>query len=492
MAKRTVGHNQLFDAELERAIVSWCVQRDQYDEANYSVVADVKREHFYFEKNADLWDCICELKANGSPIDTITMRYELKKRGLFGKHFKDIVEYSKYMSFIDIDIPAEIRISPSHWVTEVVSLWQRRAVIELTKNSGSKFSDTMKPILECYGEIESEFVKIINAKSSSRSVPIESEFDSLLAELGERQNSSTPFSGVNTGIHSLNMFTGGWQKSDLIVVAARPGMGKTGFMLTQAYNAAILGVPVHISSLEMSRRQLLMRLVSIDSGLDVELLAKGKPDNEQLRIAALSMERMKKLKIWIDDTAAQGINEYRNELRRLVAKYGIGLSMFDYIQLASDEESKNNREQEVSAISRGLKIAAKENNIPIIALSQLSRVVETRSDKVPILSDLRESGAIEQDADCVVFIYRPEYYGFDTDHAGESTMGKARLIFAKYRNGAVGNVDIRFMGRRTWFHDRNQEDNCLISQMARSKTGIKPNNNFYEKESSNGGDDLPF
>jgi replicative DNA helicase len=249
--------------------------------------------------------------------------------------------------------------------------------------------------------------------------------------------------------------TAGWQRSDLLILAARPGMGKTAFVLALARNAAVdFKKPVALFSLEMSRTQLVMRLISGEAELTNEKLKRGKLENHEWHQLDTRVRELSEAPLYIDDTPALSIFELRAKARRLKANHDIQMIIIDYLQLmtAGSEVKGGNREQEISMISRSLKGIAKELDIPVVALSQLSRNVEQRgSSKVPQLSDLRESGAIEQDADMVMFIYRPEYYQITETEDGRSTAGMAEIHIAKHRNGALGSVTLRYIGNLAKF-----------------------------------------
>ena len=257
-------------------------------------------------------------------------------------------------------------------------------------------------------------------------------------------------SGVATGFDKLDLLTSGWQPSDLVIIAARPGMGKTALTLSMARNIAVLKkTPVAFFSLEMSSVQLITRLISAETGLTSEKLRTGKLESHEWEQLNVKVGDLEKAPLYIDDSPSLSIFDLRAKARRLSSKHGIQLIIVDYLQLmTSGTASKTgNREQEISSISRNLKALAKELNVPVIALSQLSRAVETRGGtKRPILSDLRDSGAIEQDADIVSFIYRPEYYGIDEwdDDDRSSSEGQAEFIVAKHRNGGLDTIRLKF------------------------------------------------
>jgi replicative DNA helicase len=263
------------------------------------------------------------------------------------------------------------------------------------------------------------------------------------------RNKTEDISGVPTGFPTLDKITYGWQPTDLIILAARPSVGKTAFALNLARNAALSAVKptaVGFFSLEMSAAQLVQRILSAESEIPLEKISRGKmEDYEYQQLHTKGIKRLETAPIYIDDTAALNIFEFRAKARRLVNKHNVGLIIIDYLQLMSGSNDKGgNREQEISNISRNLKALAKELGIPIIALSQLSRAVETRKEsKMPQLSDLRESGAIEQDADMVMFIYRPEYHEIHNNENGESTKGETHIRIAKHRNGSLENLRLR-------------------------------------------------
>jgi replicative DNA helicase len=262
--------------------------------------------------------------------------------------------------------------------------------------------------------------------------------------------------GVPAGFTDLDNLTGGFQNSDLIIVAGRPSQGKTALVLSMARNASVLhDVPIAFFSLEMSVQQLVMRLMCAEARVDAHKVRTGRLPEDEWRKLSTSVGRLYKAKIFIDDTPSLGILELRAKSRRLKAEHNIGLVIVDYLQLMQGPRSVQSREQEISAISRSLKALAKELNIPVIALSQLNRAVEARTDKRPALADLRESGAIEQDADVVMFVHRPEMYGLEGKD-GEVTEGLAEIIIGKQRNGPVDTVKLHFIKQYARFENQLQ------------------------------------
>ncbi|MBV2245880.1 MAG: replicative DNA helicase, partial [Lentimicrobium sp.] len=304
-------------------------------------------------------------------------------------------------------------------------------------------------------------------------VDMQSLIRDALKQIGAAKSKDGKQRGIRSGFTVLDRFTGGWQPSDLIIVAARPGMGKTAFVLTAARNSAIeFNHPVALFSLEMSSIQLVTRLISAEAQLSADKLKKGELESYEWQQLNTKINTLIDAPIYIDDTPSLSVFELRAKCRRLKAQHDIQLIIIDYIQLmtAGIDRNMGNREQEISTISRSLKALAKELNVPVIALSQLNRSVETRPNKKPILSDLRESGAIEQDADMVLFIYRPEYYNQTADAEGESIQGEAEISIAKHRNGALGEVKLKFIARYAKFVD---PDNLTADN-----DNIAPNTNF--------------
>jgi replicative DNA helicase len=294
---------------------------------------------------------------------------------------------------------------------------------------------------------------------------------------------------VPSGFTSLDRLTAGWQKSDLIILAARPSMGKTAFVLSMARNAAIdHGEPVAVFSLEMSALQLVMRLISMETELPSDKLRRGVLADHEWQQLNTRITKLEDAKIFIDDTPALSIFELRAKSRRLVAQHGIKLIVIDYLQLMTgNAENKGMREQEISGISRALKGLAKELNIPVIALSQLSREVEKRpGSKKPILSDLRESGAIEQDADLVLFIYRPEYYKITEFDDNTPTQGLAEIIIAKHRNGQTGEVKLNFVSRYGKFKDYENFEFGDNMEMAPNEAFFEPNVKVLQSKMNKG------
>ena len=357
--------------------------------------------------------------------------------------------------------------------------------------------------LDLLDEAESKLYDVTQGnikKSSETAQNLVLEAKKKIEEISKRDG----LSGVSTGFEKLDKLTSGWQPSDLIIIAARPGMGKTALTLSMARNIAVgKQIPVAFFSLEMSSVQLITRLISSETGLSSEKLRTGKLADHEWQQLNVKVTDLEKAPLFIDDTPSLSIFDLRAKARRLSSQHGIKLIVVDYLQLmtAGASSKTGNREQEISTISRNLKALAKELNIPVIALSQLSRAVETRGGtKRPMLSDLRESGAIEQDADIVSFIYRPEYYNIDEWDDDERTPseGQAEFIVAKHRNGGLDNIRLKFVGHLGKFEDLDSFDSPFEfqSKMNPNDAAIDPANlpspDAAFGDFDGGDDDSPF
>lgn len=432
-------------------------------------------EIFYKYEHKEIFKSIKKLFHDAQPIDLYTISDQLRKEGKIEKIGGDY-----YLVFLTKKI-----VSSAHIEIYVRILQQKfilRRLIDISSSIIEKsYNDTID-VFELLFIAESNIFDITknNVKKNYESSK------SLIYQAIERIKNiklSKGLSGVPSGFKEIDALTSGWQKSDFIVIAGRPGMGKTAFMLTMARNIVVDNtVPVVIFSLEMSSIQLITRLISSETGLSSQKLRKGQLSNYEWELLYKKIKSLEEAPFFIDDTPSLSIFDFRARCRRLVSNRGVGLIFIDYLQLMTVGSGNKtyNREQEISIISRNLKSLAKELDVPIIALSQLSRAVETRGGvKRPLLSDIRESGSIEQDADIVSFIYRPEYYGFSNWETEErsSCIGEAEIIFAKNRNGVIDNIRLRFINERAQFLDLEKKtDNHSLME-----------NNFFLGE-----DDLPF
>ncbi|MBB1148895.1 MULTISPECIES: replicative DNA helicase [unclassified Myroides] len=409
------------------------------------VIDILQPEAFYKEGHKYIFEAIDQLFVSNQPIDLLTVSAQLRKNAKL-----DIAGGDAYLVSLTQKISSSAHIEFHSRV--ILQKFIQRSLIRISNEIIEDAYDETTDVFDLLDKAEAKLYEVTqgNIKKSSETA------QSLVAQAKKRiEEISTKegLSGLATGFHKLDELTSGWQPSDLIIIAARPGMGKTAFVLSMARNIAIAsGAGVAFFSLEMSSVQLITRLISSETGLSSEKLRTGKLEKhewEQLNVKVKDLERAP---LFIDDTPSLSIFDLRAKARRLASQYGIKLIVIDYLQLMTaggSQKGGGNREQEISTISRNLKALAKELDIPVIALSQLSRAVETRgTSKRPLLSDLRESGAIEQDADIVSFIYRPEYYKIEEwdDEFRSPTAGQAEFIVAKHRNGGLDNIRLKFLG----------------------------------------------
>ena len=417
-------------------------------EAVNSVIDILSPESFYKPAHEKIYGAIKRLFEKTQPIDILTVVQELKQSGeldMVGGAFYVTQLPQRVASSANVEFHARI-IVQKHIQRELI-----RISSETIKYAYEETSD----VFDLLDVAEDNLYKIVSGNIRKNYDKMSTLIKHAIDQIDANRNQKDHISGVPSGFTALDRFTSGWQKSDLIILAARPGMGKTSMVLSLARNAAVdFAKPVAVFSLEMSSIQLVNRLIASESEIDSEKIKKGTLKDHELQQLHSKISKLADAPLFIDDTPALTIFELRAKARRLKSQHNISMIIIDYLQLMQGGADKGNREQEISTISRSLKSLAKELEIPVIALSQLSRAVETRgSDKRPQLSDLRESGAIEQDADMVIFIYRPEYYNLTQDADGNSTQGLAEIIVAKHRNGDTGKVDLRFIGKLAKFTD---------------------------------------
>lgn len=447
LSKFTHGKIQPQALELEQAVLG-AVMLDR--DAMPDIIDLLRPDSFYLESHQIIYEAMQQLFNQAKTIDLLTIHEELLKMGKLTEaggpsYLAELTE--RVASAANIEYHARI-IAQKHIKRELINV--------STKTITNAFDDTID-VFELLDDAERNLFDITqqNLNRSYESLSsLAGKAQRKMEELAARNESVT---GVPSGFKDLDKLTAGWQPSDLIIVAARPGMGKTSFTLALAKNAAMeFEKPVAFFSLEMSDVQLTHRLIAMESEVSLTKLRTGKLEEEEWRRFNGAVEKLSEIPIYIDDTPAINIFELRAKCRRLKIKHDIQMVIIDYLQLMTGgvDKKSGTREQEISSISRALKSMAKELEIPVIALSQLSRAVETRSaDKRPQLSDLRESGAIEQDADLVSFIYRPDYYGIDQDETGQSLDGIAEIIVAKHRNGATDSIRLQFLREYTRFEN---------------------------------------
>ncbi len=425
--------------ELEEAILGAIM----LEKSAFDTVSEIlKPECFYVESHKTIYHAMQALQQKNEPIDLLTIVEELK----FQEQL-DAVGGPYYVTKLTNSVVSTANID-AHCRIVLQKFIQR----ELIRISGEIIGDAYEDSTDVFDLLDEAETKMFNITNNYLKKNFE-EIIGVLAKtmnrLDELRTKTEEISGVPSGFGSLDRVTYGWQPTDLIILAARPSVGKTAFALNLARNAALhptKPVAVGFFSLEMSASQLVQRILSAESEIKMEKISRGKlEDHEYQQLISKGLNRLERAPIYIDDTAALNIFEFRAKARRLVHKHKVGIIIIDYLQLMSGSNDKGgNREQEISNISRNLKALAKELGVPIIALSQLSRAVETRKEsKMPQLSDLRESGAIEQDADMVMFIYRPEYYEVKSNEMGESTSGETHIRIAKHRNGQLDTIKLR-------------------------------------------------
>ena len=421
------------------------------------VIDILQPEAFYKESHQLIFNAIISLFEKQEPIDIKTVSFQLKKDGNLNSVGGDyyLIELSqKVSSSAHIEFHSRI----------ILQKFIQRKLISISNDIIEDSYDETSDVFDLLDKAESKIYDISqrNLKKNTQSAE-----DLVLAAKKKIEEISKKegLSGIASGFGEIDRLTSGWQPSDLIIVAARPGMGKTAFTLSMARNITVENnIPVAFFSLEMSAIQLITRLISSETGLNSEKLRTGKLEKFEWQLLNVKVTNLENAPLYIDDTPSLSIFELRAKARRLSSQYGIKLIVVDYLQLMTlgSSQKSGNREQEISTISRNLKALAKELDIPIIALSQLSRAVELRGGtKRPILSDLRESGAIEQDADIVSFLYRPEYYKIDEwdDEERSPALGQAEFIVAKHRNGGLSSIKLKFINSLGKFENLSAFEN---------------------------------
>lgn len=452
--------------ELEELVIgALMLEPDSMEEITF-----LKPEVFYDTRHKTIFQAIIQLRTEFKPVDLATIWSHLTE--------KKMTDHAGGIQFYQTRTN---RIGTSANIQEhakiVYECWVKRELIAKWSELGKKVYASDVDIFDLLHESGETIFRIQDSlhgtkRASDMKTLIETERNRYASiQIANREGKSI---GVETGYTDLTYLTKGWQPSDLIIVAARPAMGKTSFVLSLIRNASQSGSPAAMFSLEMSELQLTQRLVLMESEVDSHRYKTATLGNGEIDYLESKRKVLEAQAIHIDDTPALSLVDLRAKSRRMKQQYGIGLIVVDYLQLmASGRNERGNREQEISYISRGLKVIAKELNVPVIALSQLSRECEKRPDKRPILSDLRESGAIEQDADMVLFLHRPEYYNLESE--GEHN---AEFIIAKHRNGDTGTIYIDWKPNLAKF----------VDPKTRQPKPLTPNVNFYEREK----EDQPF
>ncbi|MTI65028.1 MAG: replicative DNA helicase [Firmicutes bacterium] len=434
---QTLGKIPPHNLEAEQSVLgSMVLDKDAIITATEIIVP----EDFYKEANKEIYESILSLYNRNEPVDLITLSEELKKR--------DTLEAIGGVSYLANLSEGVSTTANAKYYCEIVE--EKSILRRLIKASNEIMADGYKDDKEVNNVIEMAEKKIFDItqrKSSEGFTPIKNVLMETLDQIEMMADNEDGITGLSTGFIDLDRKTSGLQKSDLILVAARPSMGKSAFTVNIAQNCALKSdASVAIFSLEMSNGQIVQRMLSSEAHVELQKIRNGTLTDEEWARLGRAMGPLGQAKIFIDDTPAITLNEMKAKCRRLKIEHGLDLILIDYLQLMSGDGKTENRQQEISEISRGLKGLAREMDCPVLSLSQLSRAPELRADHRPIMSDLRESGAIEQDADVVMMLYRDEYYNPDTE---KKNIGE--VIITKQRNGPTGTVELVFMGQYTKF-----------------------------------------
>jgi replicative DNA helicase len=480
--------------EIEEAVIgALMLEKDAY-----GIISDLLRpESFYKPEHSKIYKAITDLAYKQEPVDMHTVTEQLRRNGdlesVGGPYYITLLT-AKVASSAHIEYHARI----------IAQKYLARELIRLSSDVQTKAFDDKTDVDELMQEAEGKLFEISQRNLKKDVQQINPVIEEAIKRIQAAYNRTDGLSGVQTGFNDLDKITSGWQKSDLVIIAARPAMGKTAFVLSMAKNMAVdYNSPVAVFSLEMSNVQLVNRLIMNVCELEGEKIKNGKLEPYEWQQLDSKIRNLQDAPLYIDDTPSLSVFELRTKARRLVREHNVKTIIIDYLQLMNASGMAfGSREQEVSIISRSLKGLAKELDIPIIALSQLNRSVESRTGtgsdaKRPQLSDLRESGAIEQDADMVCFIHRPEYYKITEDAEGNDLRGIGEIIIAKHRNGAVGDVRLRFRGAYAKFENLvEQPDNITMSSRINSESSF--NSNYAPSSQSSGmptapvDDSMPF
>lgn len=459
-----------------------------------SVIDILKPEVFYRDNHQKIFQAIRTLFEKTSPVDILTVTAQLRSQGEL-----EMIGGAYYITELTNRVASAANIEYHSRI--IIQKYIQRELIRIsTEVINTAYEDTTD-VLDLLDKAEKNLFDIAQNNLRRDSRKMDDILNEALKEIEALKDKKDGLTGVASGFTELDRMTSGWQKSDLVIIAARPAMGKTAFVLSCARNAAVdFAKPVVVFSLEMSSIQLVNRLVSGETEIEQEKIRKGTLEEWEWQQIHSKVGRLEQAPIIIDDTPALNIFEFRAKCRRLKSQHDIQLIIIDYLQLmhGKSDGKGGNREQEIGSISRALKSVAKELNVPVIALSQLSRAVENRpgGSKRPMLSDLRESGSIEQDADMVLFLYRPEYYGLEVDEDNNPTQGVGEVIIAKHRNGETGRVRLKFVGKYVKFQDLDQgmdsfEQNNPFAGLNPSDSFEKPNNFIIRPSRMDDIDDEP-
>ena len=437
MVERIPPHNE----EAERCVLGAAMLSK---DAMYDVIEEVKADDFYNENHKEIFNAIMDLYRDNKPVDMLTVCEELKT-----KKALDMVGGRAYIATLTTEVPSTTNAGEyAKIVSEKASL---RALIGTAEDIMNKSYQGKDDTQEILNYAESGIFQIGQKRQKSDYTPIQDVLLRNVEIIDAASKNQGKVVGIPTGFKDLDNLTSGLHRSDLIILAARPAMGKTAFALNIAQQTATkAGASVLIFSLEMSKEQLGQRLLAIQARVEMQKLKTGSLERKDWDRLNMALDELHSSKIFIDDTPGVSIMEMRNKCRRLKAEHGLDLVVTDYLQLMQGDGRSDSRQQEISAISRNLKLLAREMDCPVIVLSQLSRAPELRQDHRPILSDLRESGSIEQDADIVIFLYRDDYYNPDNSEKH----GICEVNLAKHRSGPTDKVELTWVERYTKFSDK--------------------------------------
>ncbi|SFQ21331.1 primary replicative DNA helicase [Lachnospiraceae bacterium XBB1006] len=431
--KRVMPHNQ--EAE-ESVIGSMLMDKDAITAASDIVISD----DFYSQQLGFLFDTMVELYNEGQPVDPVTTVARLKEKGA-----PEYITSTEYIMQIINAVPTSANVR--YYATIVAELSIERKLIRVTEGIANRCYQGEEPLDDILASTEKDIFNLLQSRATGEFVPVKQVVMNVLKKVEKASQNTGNVTGIATGFIDLDYRTSGLQPSDLVLLAARPSMGKTAFVLNIAQHIAVKEKKTTaIFSLEMSKEQLMNRFLSAESRVDAQTLRNGNLNAEEWERLVEGAGVLGESRLIIDDTPGITVTELRSKCRKYKLEYDLSIVIIDYLQLMSGSGKSESRQQEISDISRSLKALARELQVPVVALSQLSRAVEQRPDHRPMLSDLRESGAIEQDADVVMFLYRDEYYNKDT-----ADKGMAEVIIAKQRNGPTGTINLAWIGEHTRF-----------------------------------------
>ncbi len=434
LIKRVLPHS----LEAEQSVIgSMLMDREAIITASEIVTAD----DFYQHQYGVMYESMVELFNEGKPVDLVTLQNRLKE--------KDVPPEVSSLEFVrDIITTVPTSANVKYYATIVKEKAVLRRLIRVNEEIANDCYLGRDPLETILADTEKKIFDLLQSRSSGDFVPIRQVALNVLENIEKASKTKETVTGVPTGFIDLDYKTSGFQPSDFILIAARPSMGKTAFVLNVVDHVAVKkGIPCMVFSLEMSKEQLVNRMLSMESNVDSQKLRTGTLTDSDWDAVVEGVGIIGGSKLIIDDTPGISISELRSKCRKMKLEHGLGMVIIDYLQLMTGSgKNSDNRQQEISEISRSLKALAREMQAPVVALSQLSRACETRTDHRPMLSDLRESGAIEQDADVVMFLYRDDYYNKDSE-----MKDMAEVIIAKQRNGPIGTVNLVWMPQYTKF-----------------------------------------